>query len=217
MNHVNGNHSIQDKPAPTNQKEMQRTLSLAALTQAACLVESIAQEGKCDSSHFEQNLDALLDDDYIKDRHFSMGCTKLHQLLTGRDINHAKHILAHTATLMAIEKKLAKQPDLLKHIAHDMKRIHKQAAYFDNAYHENVLASIAHTYGETVSSINPRVIVRGKPEHLSQKQHTEKVRCLLFSGIRAAWVWRTSGGNAMRLIFGRKKIIRQLEKLRHPA
>ncbi|MDQ6990008.1 MAG: DUF489 family protein [Mariprofundaceae bacterium] len=195
--------------------EQQRALALAALTQVAYLVESIAQEGRCERSSFEQSMDAFLDSDYLQQRDFTTGSSKTRQLLQGSEIKHAKHILSHCATLINIEKKLNKQADMLQYIAQEMQNIHKKVHYFASPYHDNVYAAIAHLYGETISQLKPRVIVRGKPEHLKQKHHTEQIRCLLFSGIRAAWVWRTHGGNTLRLIFERKKIIQQLKLQQH--
>jgi len=201
----------QHKPISNEQREKQRSLAIAALTQATYLVESIAQEGKCDPVQFNVSMDALLDKNYMGNREFSIGRNKAKQLLQGHEITYAKKILAHTASLISIEKKLSKQPDTLKHIAQGMERIQKQSHFFGNPYHENIISGIAHLYGETISNIQPRIIIRGKPEFLKQKHHTEQVRCLLFSGIRAACVWRTHGGNPMRLIFGRRNIITHLE------
>ncbi len=205
MNHAH------HRPITREQREKQRALALAALTQITYLVESIAQTGTCDTARYEECIDALLADDYIADRSFSLGRAKVQRLLQGQEIAHAKHVLAHTATLISIEKKLSTQPGTLADIAAGMSRIHKQIQYFNSPYHHNVYAGLAHLYGETISTINPRVIIRGKPEHLKQAHNTEKVRCLLFSGIRAAWVWRTHGGSTMHLLFGRKKLIKQLE------
>ncbi|MDX8382548.1 MAG: DUF489 family protein [Ghiorsea sp.] len=206
MSHANPNTITR------SQREKQRALALAAITQAAALVEAIAQEGKCERSAFEQSMDALLSPDYLGERSFSFGSSKACQLLQGNEIPFAKHILAHSATLISIEKKLAKQSEALQHIAQGMDKIHKQIQYFDNPYHDNAIAAIAHLYGESISQLNPRVIVRGKPEYLKQPRNTEQVRCLLFSGVRAAWVWRTNGGNALRLLLGRKGMVKQLSQ-----
>lgn len=203
------------KPNTNNQREKQRALALAALTQVAYLVERIGQEGKCESIHFNHCIDALLDDDYIRTRYFPLGSIKARHLLQGTQIDRAKHIFAHMHSLITLEKKLSKQPEALNRIAQDMMRIKKQIDYFNDPYHNNVISSIAHLYGETISNIKPTIIIRGKAKYLSQKQQTERLRCLLFSGIRAAWVWRTNGGNSLRLLFGRKKIIQQLEQNGH--
>lgn len=201
------------KPNSQAQREKQRALALAALTQVTYLVESIAQEGKYERQHFELCVDALLDPDYINQRPFSLGNTKARRLFQGHEIKHAKYILSHTATLISLEKRLSKKPEMLSQIATGMERVHKQSNYFGHPYHDSVISSIAHLYGETISTMNPRVIVRGKPVFLRQSQNTDRVRCLLFSGIRAAWVWRTNGGNPFHLLFNRKKLSKQLENM----
>ncbi len=207
-------YDAQHNLSQNEQRAKQRALALAALTQVAHLVESIAQEGKCEQPYFNCCVDALLHEHFTQGCAFVTGAIKAKRLLQGQEVPHAKRILTHTSSLIAIEKRLAKQPENLSNIAQGMQRIHKQVQYFNSPYHPNVLAAIAHLYGENISNLKPKMIIRGKPEHLKQLQNTEKIRCLLFTGIRAAWVWRTNGGNTLRLIFGRKKIIQQLEVLR---
>ncbi len=203
----------QHKLNPKQQREKQRVLALAALTQAAALIESIAQEGKCDHALFACCMDAFFAEDYIGERVFYTGAIKAKRLLQGQEVPYAKHILAHSASLLTLEKKLFKQEDKLTHISDNMQRIRKQVQYFNDPYHGNIISSVAHLYGETVSQISPNVVIRGKSEYLEQVRNKEKIRCLLFSGIRAAWVWRTNGGNALRLILGRRKLVRALENI----
>jgi len=201
------NHKLNSR----EQREKLRARALCALTQTSTLVEIIAQQGKCNRQDFEYCLDALLDDDFIGQRYFPLGAAKAKRLLHGHDINHAQQILTLTPSLIHVEKKLSKQPQILANIAQGMTRIHQQAEYFNNPYHPNVIAAIAHLYGETISTIEPRIIVKGKSDVLRQSENTEQIRCLLFAGIRAACVWRQQGGNTLHLLFGRKKLIRHIE------
>ena len=195
------------------QREKQRALAIAALVQTSCLITSISQTGKCDPVYFKHCMHALLNDDYTQDGYFSLGNTQAKRLLQGQDINHAKQIVKYAAGMLAVEKKLAKQPRTLQQIGDGMLRIHKQVQFFNDPCHENIIAAIAHLYGETVSTIKPRMIIRGKPEHLKQNKNTEQIRCLLLSGIRAAWIWRINGGHPFRFIVGRKKLIHSLQNL----
>ncbi len=203
----------QHKANSRQQREKQRVLALAALTQATALIESIAQDGKCEPALFACCMDALLADDYIGERVFYTGAIKAKRLLQGQEVPYAKHILTHSASLLALEKKLSKQQDKLAYISENMQRIRKQMQYFNDSCHDSIIASVAHLYGKTISHIRPSVIVRGKSEYLEPIKNKEKIRCLLFSGIRAAWVWRINGGNAFRLAFGRGKLIQALEKI----
>lgn len=199
---------------PKQQREKQRALALAALTQVTILIESIAHEGKIEHPRFACCMDAFFDPTYLGERSFYAGAVQSKRLLQGQDIPHAKAILTHSAALIALERKLAKQPQTLQHIEQSLQRIDKQIQYFNDPYHSNIIAAIAHLYGETVSKITPQLIVRGKPEHLTPS-NKEKIRCLLFSGIRAAWIWRINGGNTFHLIFGRKKLIQALTRIVH--
>lgn len=195
------------------QREKQRALALAALAQTSYLITSITQTGKCDPVYFKHCIDALLDDNYTQHSHFSLGNTQAKRLLQGQDIKHSKQIVSYAAGMLALEKKLAKQNSTLQSIGNGMQRIHKQVQFFNDPCHESIIAAIAHLYGETVSTIEPRIIIRGKPEYLKQGRNTEKIRCLLFSGIRAAWIWRINGGHPFRFFVGRKKLIRTLQTL----
>jgi len=198
---------------PKQQREKQRALALAALTQVSSLIESIAQEGKCEHTKFACCMDAFFDPTYLGERSFYAGAIQAKRLLQGQDITYAKAILTHSAALITLEKKLAKHPQALQHIEHSLERVEKQVQYFNDPYHGNIIAAIANLYGETVSQLRPQVIIRGKPEHLIPT-NKEKIRCLLFSGIRAAWIWRINGGNTFRFIIGRKALMRELEKIR---
>lgn len=134
-------------------------------------------------------------------------------ILQGKKMEQAKPVLTYVAGLMTLEKKLARNPKMLGQLAEGLTRIERQSEYFGSVTHENVIANIAGLYGETVSTLNPRIIVRGKPEHLRQSSNTNRVRALLLSGIRAAHLWRTHGGSNMRFLFGRRQLIRQLQAL----
>jgi len=199
---------------PKQQRVKQRALALAALTQASALIECIAQEGKYEQAQFSCSMDAFFDANYLGKRVFYTGAVRAKRLLQGQEVPYAKHLLAHSAALISLEKKLSKHQEKLQYIGQGMQRIEKQIEYFNDPYHSNIISAVAHLYGETISDMKPKVIIRGKSEHLSHIHNTEKIRCLLFSGIRAASVWRNNGGNPVRLILGRKKLIQELEQIR---
>jgi len=94
-----------------------------------------------------------------------------------------------------------------------MQRITQQRQYFGDAMHTNIIAAIADLYGETLSTMKPRIIVRGKSEHLSQSCNTERVRTLLMAGLRAAHLWHQHGGGHMSLLLRRKALLRELKLL----
>ena len=204
---------------PANNHAHTRIIALAALMQTSKLVDDIARKGICDGNDFHALINSLFTDTtkpealFGDNTHLQVGLLLSKHLLSGEDVDQAKAIMAYTASILAVEKKLNKDPDMLQSIALGMQRIQKQAAYFGSASHESVVGGIADLYGKTVSTIKPRIIVHGKSEILRQHSNTNKVRALLFSGIRAAHLWRQHKGGHFRLLLGRKKLLHDIDTI----
>lgn len=201
-----------------------RAIALAAVTQAASLVESIARSGMCDAEDFQTMINSLFAEngDHISTVYGGLyplraGLHLSGKLLTGTNIEQAKPLLSYAAGLMALEKRLSKNKAMLATIGEGMQRIKKQSDYFGSTTHSSVIGGIADLYGNTISTLKPSIIVRGKPEHLKQSANTNKVRALLFAGIRAAHLWHMHGGGHFRLLIGRKKLHMQTQKLLEEA
>jgi len=194
-----------------------RIIALAALMQTSKLVDDIARKGICDNDDFHALLSSLFTNTtkpealFGDNSHLQVGLLLSKHLLSGDNVDQAKAIMAYTASLIAVEKKLNKNTDMLQSIAAGMQRIQKQATYFGSPSHESVVGGIADLYGNTISTLKPRIIVHGKPEILRQHSNTNKVRALLFSGIRAAHLWRQHKGGHFRLLFGRKKLLHDID------
>ncbi|MDX8404191.1 MAG: high frequency lysogenization protein HflD [Mariprofundaceae bacterium] len=201
-----------------------RATALAAIVQTASLVENIARKGICDAEDFDTMIRALFANNsnhvgsiYGGIYHLRSGLHLSAKLLAGSNLEQAKPLLAYAAGLIALEKKLAKNRVMLTSIGEGMERIKKQADYFGSQTHESVIGGIADLYGNSISTLKPSIIVRGKPEYLKQSANTNRVRALLFSGIRAAHFWHQHGGGHLRLLIGRKKLQQQTQKLLEEA
>jgi high frequency lysogenization protein len=70
-----------------------------------------------------------------------------------------------------------------------------------------VLAGLAGIYGDTISKIEPRIIVRGNPLYLQSPENQERIRALLLAGIRGAMLWRQVGGSRWQLLAGRRSLL----------
>ena len=73
--------------------------------------------------------------------------------------------------------------------------------------HPNLLAHLADIYSQTVSQLQPRIMVKGEPNYLQNPDNQNRIRSLLLAGIRAAWLWRQVGGSRWRIVFGRNKLL----------
>ena len=200
----------------------QRVTALAALCQSVYLVDAIARKGSADEADMHACSSSILTtadhtapvaDLYGGIHSLQTGLRTAISLLGGDTMPQAKSLMTYAAGIMAIERRLARDADRRSRLAQGMQRIAAQAQYFGSATHPNITAAIAGLYGEIISTMKPRIIVRGKPEYLSQKANTEKVRTLLMAGLRAAHLWRRHGGSHFKLLAGRKKLLHEARRL----
>ncbi|GAV19683.1 high frequency lysogenization protein [Mariprofundus micogutta] len=198
----------------------QRTTALAALIQAVYLVDSIARKGIADPEDSRVLIESIFSQGTHDPAMLYGGLNKLQtglrvssQILGGNDFPQSKALMTYCAGLLSIEKRLSKHAEMRNHLADGITRIEKQKQYFGDAMHNNIIAAMADLYGETISTMNPRIIVRGKTEHLSQADNTRRVRSLLMAGLRAAHIWHAHGGGHLTLLLRRKAIQRELGKL----
>jgi len=201
-----------------------RVLALAAMVQCAHLVSGIARKGVADAVEIETCISSIFassgntpEQMYGDIAKLRTGLVTLSRLLQGedigKDVQRTKELMAYTAAMMTLERKLARNPAMLKRMAEGMRRIEKQAEYFKGLMHDNVIAAISELYGETISTMKPRIIVRGKSDYLRHSANTNKVRALLLAGIRGAHLWRIHGGSHLQLMLRRRVMAREAVKL----
>ena len=193
-----------------------RVMALAGVYQAAWLTQQVARRGVADTEAITASLESLfkIDADDVESifggvSGVSLGLRKLHRQLSGsepRDLELTRYIVA----LMHLERKLAKQPSLLQRIADEIADATRRRDHF-SLLHPNTLAHLADTYKQTVSTLAPKIIVKGEPLHLQNPDNTNRIRALLLAGIRAAMLWRQVGGSRTQVFF-RGKIQAALAK-----
>ena len=93
-----------------------------------------------------------------------------------------------------------------------IERAQRQAEQF-GVLHSNVLANLADLYHSNISTLQPRIMVIGDPQYLSDPGTVNKVRALLLAGIRSAHLWRQCGGSRWQLMFHRPKLRREVQAL----
>lgn len=195
-------HSLQDQ-----------TLALAGVFQAVGLVRDIAHEGKADSSALNTSVRSIFETNPINTEAVYGGARNLRYglELMVKQASEARspqniEITKYAVSVLYLERQLMKHPALLQRVSDGVEKARAQSAHFDIT-HENILASLANCYTETISTLTPRIIVTGSQGYLSNPDVANKVRTLLLAAVRSAVLWRQSGGNRWQLIFGRRKII----------
>lgn len=195
-----------------------QTIALAGIAQAAALVQQLATTGKADSEAMAASIASILkiDSDSVTDVYggltgLKLGLEQLNLQMTGYKITNPEQA-RYSATLVFLEQQLSKRKDLLKSIQTGIIKAQTQSEHF-GLMHENVLANLADIYHNTLSTLQPRVMVNGEQEYLSRPDVVNKIRAILLAGIRSAILWRQCGGARWKFLFYRKKIQNELQIL----
>ena len=190
----------------------------AALFQSASLVHDIATSGRHDEADLVTSLRSIL----ITDPDSTAELYEPGNLRTGlqvlvnqlgttsrsRKVDIARYVIA----LMHLQNKLRKETSMLNRIAEGIERARTQTEHFELT-HSNVLANLAGTYSDTISQLQPRVMVNGEQQYLSNPDNVNRIRALLLAGMRAAVLWRQLGGSRWQILFKRKRLVETAQKL----
>lgn len=195
-----------------------RTLALAAVYQAATLVDSMAQTGTADSeavssslySLFQQN-PASAADVYGGIPGVKLGLMALRKQLTAPD-REKLQIPKYALSLLVLAGKLGKDQDTLDIISEGIQQAQQKLSLYDHD-HSNQIAAMADLYRQSISNISPRIMVKGQPLFLQNPDTQNRIRALLLAGIRSAVLWRQLGGSRLQLLFSRKRIVAETEEL----
>lgn len=194
-------HTVQD-----------RLIALGAIYQASLCVRRIATKGTVDTELMEPCIHSLFQKDaptpaevFGPPGALAPGVRELANQLSGktaRDLEFTRYLLA----LLKLESVLNRRPDLVERIAQGIEEARAKLDHFP-LLHPNLLAHLAELYSQTVSQLQPRILVRGDPAYLQNPDNQNRIRALLLAGIRAAWLWRQMGGSRWKILFGRQQFL----------
>lgn len=205
-----------------DQNTENRTVALAALFQCTEGVSKIANTGSFDSGPFEccigsivtENTDTILDiygglpnlEIGLKTLMFQLGTSPMTPDGKSKNMDLTRYAI----NLLHLEKKLDTSPETFTELLKGIEDAQRQLQHFDLT-HETIIHRLAEIYSSTISSLGPRIMVKGDQNQLGNKNHAAKIRALLLAGIRASLLWRQAGGNRWKLMFERGKMQRQAE------
>ncbi|MFZ9610420.1 MAG: high frequency lysogenization protein HflD [Methylococcales bacterium] len=195
-----------------------QTIALAGIAQAAALVQQLAIKGTADPIALETSIASVLkiDSDSVIDIYGSLeglklGLTQLNQQMTGYKIENPEQA-RYSASLVFLEHQLSNRKDLLNSIQIGIIKAQAQSEHF-GLLHENIFANLGEIYQNTISTLQPRIMINGEQAYLSRTETANKIRACLLAGIRSAILWRQCGGTRWKFIFYRKKIQAELQIL----
>lgn len=198
-----------------------RTLALAGVFQAAGLTRALARQGRTDhETAAETSLASVFVTDpasvaevYGGPAGVAWGLRLLRDQLRspGRepaDMELARYVIA----LTVLERKLARNNQAREALGEGIEGAMHTYRHF-GAAHANVRGRLADLYQEHVSTLGPRVQVRGNSDILQDPANIARIRAYLLAGLRAAVLWRQAGGRRWQLIFRRARYLRAAEDL----
>jgi len=202
-----------------------RTMALCGIFQAARMVQQIARTGMHEQGAFEASIKSIFtldsatpEDAYGGIENIAYGArillnqlgSKKPESVEGRtkELEVTKYVIG----VLVLERKLIKREDLLNIITKGVDRATAQLEHFP-ATHDNVIANLADIYTQTISTLQPRILVNGEQNYVSNTNNANKIRALLLAAIRSAVLWRQCGGTRWQMLFQRKAILAETQKL----
>lgn len=192
--------------------DLERAIALAGLHQAAHCVERIANRGSVDVEAMEPCIHSLFQIDapdtpsvYGPPGALAIGMRVLISQITGqpsRDLELTRYLIS----LLKHGRTLASRPDLLQRIGTGIE-IADAKRHDRPLLDAEVLASLAALYSDNVSTLEPRILVRGNPLYLKNNENQDRIRALLLAGIRSAILWQQVGGTRWQILFGRNRLL----------
>ena len=190
--------------------QFRQTLALAGIFQACTLVKQTAIKGRRESparaalltSIFKINADTV-EDVFGTIENLDVGLGALRDQLGGAASERDFDVARYSAQIIALQKKLMRNDSALLAISNGISKVEQQRDAY-GLQHVNTIAGLAEIYSSNISNLTPRIMVKGEPVHLADNDTAACIRALLLAGIRAAFLWRQSGGSRWQLLLKRK-------------
>jgi high frequency lysogenization protein len=196
-----------------------QTLALAGLYQVAHLVQQTARGRMRDALATETSLGSIFitapdDVEAVYNGHAGLatGLAIMVEQLGNAGSTRDLELTGYVITLMHLERKLSAQPALLDRIARAIDAL-READGRAPALSTELTGALAAIYADTISTLTPRIMVKGEPVILDSPDNRDMVRALLLAGIRAAVLWRQCGGGRIRMVLGRKALLQHARSL----
>ena len=198
-----------------------QTLALAGMFQAVTLVDELALHGSFESESFDCSLDSLFTIDAASTEDAIGGSARLVRgfeamgdYLGGQSKSPGRNVAYYLLSILKISAQVLRDPALSKELLDGLKKIETNARDFEMS-RTSVINKIDGLYQDKISSLNPRILVRGEQNYLRNADNAARIRVLLLAGIRAAVLWQQLGGSKWNLFWSRKKYVSTAARFLH--
>ena len=188
-----------------------RSIALAGMFQAVRLVQQTARGERRDAAATAVSISSILNTDPATTLDvYGDSCA----LIPGLEIvlsqlgnkERDMELTGHVITLMHLERKLTRESGLMNELTLGIDRVKGEIESVDEG-DSGIITALAELYKDTVSTLQPRIMVKGEENVLRHTDSKNMIRALLLAGMRAAVLWRQCGGSRIGLIFQRKQML----------
>ena len=196
-----------------------KTIALAGIHLALNEIQRIAWHADYHYSNIDTSIHSLFvrsPQDYMEVfgslENLKPGLNALSTSFRNKRDKQALERTRYMINLMMLSKKFNNNKALAKQVDTTIDMLEPAANDLDNQ-RTYVIDKIAQLYQNTLSKINPRIIIYGKPEILNQADHAAAIRALLLAGLRSTLLWYQAGGNQVGLLLGKAKYLRTIDQM----
>ncbi|HEX7030959.1 MAG TPA: high frequency lysogenization protein HflD [Gammaproteobacteria bacterium] len=196
-----------------------RVLALAGLVQAAWLTDRVAYTGQAEDAALDATLGSLFSFQaadvagvFGGRSRVRPGLEILARVLDNRGKPEDARLTRYLVSLTGHARRAEQNEDLMAALRRGLERAELQKSHFEG-WDAPVMASLADIYVRTVGTLEPRIMVSGEPARLQNPVNVDHIRALLLAGIRAAVLWRQTGGRKWQLVLSRGKLRQAAERL----
>ncbi len=194
-----------------------RVLALAGIAQALQQVRRIAETGHSEAAVVRTAIDSVLRIDADSPQaifgnagNVAPGLRLLHNYFRNQGQDDALPRLA--LAVLQLERRFVRERAVVEQVSQGIARAQRQAEELGDSAHPDVLAALGGLYADTISHLKPRVMVQGNPHYLGQAGVVAEIRALLLGAVRAAVLWRQTGGQYWDFLLSRKAMIEAVDR-----
>lgn len=189
----------------------EKTLAIAAIFQHCMQVREIATTGSTQSEKLKLAVETILETEPDSTETLFKGAEGvkdgLNLIKQHNNGSNELEVTRYVITVLFLSGKLLKNKTMLEQLSKGIKTAKDQVDFF-SIDHNNIFSSLGGLYGQTISTLNPRIMVSGEQIYLNTAENADRIRTLLLAAIRAGILWRQIGGSRWQLLFQRKKIVK---------
>jgi len=186
------------------------TISLGAIYQACNEIKKIAWQGEININTIEPLINSVyqitsenIDDIYINIKRLNTGLDFLRRQLVGDAFSRDAEVTRYFEAIGILIKNMNKKEDIFNKLR---QQLTQQTMAVEKGNLDVHALFLSNLYLNTVSTVEPRIIVNGDNKYLTDKKNAAMIRSLLLCAIRSYILWQQSGGSKFRMFIFKKKI-----------